>query len=159
VRGIAADTGVSPNLITRYFGGKQGLFRAATENDFDIRPVLDGSLTGLGLRIAAHVVNRWEGKLGDDPLLTMMRAALSDQTAAHHMAEFFVRQGSRPLANRLGPDGPERAAAVSVFIVGTLVQRYILGSGPAAQANAEQLTAWMGNALQRILTGPAMPAL
>src|SRR5579875_2069875 len=60
VRAIAAEADVSPNLITRYFGGKGGLFRAATNIDLDVPNVLPGAFSSLGRRIASNVVSRRE---------------------------------------------------------------------------------------------------
>ena len=154
VRTIAADAGVSANLITRYFGGKQGLFAAATETDMQIEQKLQGPVSGVGARIAAHVVSRWESPPGNDPLLMMLRAAMTDPVAAAHMADFFRRQATEPLARDLGgTDAAERAAAVSSLIMGTVIQRYVLGIGPLAATTADGVRAWLGTALQLLLTG------
>jgi AcrR family transcriptional regulator len=160
VRAIAADAGVSANLITRYFGGKRGLFGSATEADLHLVDHLRGPLTELGLRIATEVVTRWEGQPGDDPLVTMMRAAMSDPSDARYMAEFFRVQAFVPLANHLdGADRAERAAAVGAFILGVVVQRYILRAGPSAEANAADVTAWMADVLQLLLVGDPLHRL
>jgi AcrR family transcriptional regulator len=153
VRTIAADAGVSANLITRYFGGKQGLFAAATEADMQIEQKLQGPISSVGARIAEHVVARWESPPGDDPLLILLRAAMTDPVAAAHMADFFRRQATEPLARYLGgTDAAERAAAVSSLIMGTVIQRYVLGIGPLAATTADGVRAWLGTALQLLLT-------
>jgi AcrR family transcriptional regulator len=153
VRTIAADAGVSANLITRYFGGKQGLFAAATEADMQIEQKLQGPISTVGARIAEHVVARWESPAGDDPLLILLRAAMTDPVAAAHMADFFRRQATEPLARYLGgTDAAERAAAVSSLIMGTVIQRYVLGIGPLAATTPGGVRAWLGTALQLLLT-------
>jgi AcrR family transcriptional regulator len=160
VRAIAADAGVSANLITRYFGGKRGLFRSATEADLHLADHLRGPLAELGTRIATAVVARWEGRPGDDPLITMMRAAVSDPSDAHYMAEFFRQQAFVPLANHLdGPDSAERAAAVGAFIMGVVMQRYILQAGPSAEATTADITAWLADVLQLLLVGDPLHLL
>jgi AcrR family transcriptional regulator len=160
VRAIAADAGVSANLITRYFGGKRGLFRSATDADLHLADHLRGPLADLGLRIATEVVGRWEGEPGDDPLVTMMRAAMSDPSDALYMAEFFRQQAFVPLASHLaGQDSGERAAAVGAFIMGVVVQRYILRAGPSAEASAADVTAWMADVLQLLLVGDPLHRL
>src|SRR5215469_13203345 len=60
VRAVATEAGVAANLITRYFGGKAGLFAAATTIDLHARAVLPGPPDTLGDRIAYGVVDRWE---------------------------------------------------------------------------------------------------
>lgn len=155
VRSVARQAGVSPNLITRYFGGKRGLFVAATEIDLHIRDVLAGPPGSLGRRIAQHVVNRWEQRPGDDPLLIMMRAAMTDREAARHLAAYFQRQAVVPLTDHLArPGAPEQAVAVGAMILGTVVQRYVLKAGPVADASAEEVTRWLAHALQQLLSDP-----
>jgi AcrR family transcriptional regulator len=158
VRSIAADAGVSANLITRYFGGKQGLFAAAADVDMHIDQVLQGPVSELGARIAEHVVARWEGTPGDDPLLMMLRASMSDENAARHTADFFRRQTHLPLAGYLStPDAHERAAAVASLITGTVVQRYVMGAGPLAAAHRAAFCRWLGCGLQLLLDGHFPP--
>jgi AcrR family transcriptional regulator len=160
VRTIAADAGVSANLITRYFGGKQGLFAAATAVDMEIEQKLQGPVECLGARIADHVVSRWESPAGDDPLLILLRAAMTDPVAAAHMADFFRRQAVVPLSRYLGgTDAAEKAAAVSSLIMGTVIQRYVLGVGPLAATTADGVRNWLGTALQLLLTGGDFPPL
>jgi AcrR family transcriptional regulator len=160
VRAVALDARVSPNLITRYFGGKDGLCRAATEIDIHVTDALRGPKTGFGARLAAHVVTRWESTLGSDPLLTMLRAAMTDPDEAARMAEFFQQQATTPIAEYLGGDDRrERAAAISVFITGTITQRYVLTAGPIAAATPDQLIAWLGRNLQRLADARALPSL
>lgn len=156
VRAVASDAGVSANLITRYFGGKQGLFVAATEIDLEVDRVLVGSAHDLGHRMAAQVVARWEGRPGDDPLITMLRAAMSDPNTAARTAQMFHDQAVAPLAAFLDvPDAWERAAAVGSFVKGTLVDRYVLGAPVLAAARPEQVVDYLGGVLQLLLTGPA----
>lgn len=155
VRAIAADAGVSANLITRYFGGKQGLFSAATEIDLQVGSVLLGSVDDLGRRIALKIVDRWEGAPGDDPLVTMLRAAMSDPAAAARTATMFHEQATAPLAAFLGgPDAWERAAAVGSLIKGTLVDRYVLRTPVLGAADPERVADYLGGLLQQLLTGP-----
>lgn len=160
VRAIAAGAGVSPNLITRYFGGKDGLFTAATDLDLHIAEVLPGPREGLGRRIAGHVVGRWEDHPDDDPVLTMMRAAMSDAAAAAELAEFVRHQAALPLAEHLAtPDARPRAVAVSALILGTIVHRYVFGAGPLATLDRAVVEDWLAHSLQQLLTGPEFPAL
>lgn len=157
VRSISTAAGVSPNLITRYFGGKSGLFTAATAADLHIVDVLPGPRSRLGRRIAAHVLGRWEDHPGDDPLLTLMRAAMADPAAADRMATFYRDQAALPLAEHLGTaDGRERSAAL---ILGTVVQRYVMRAGPLATASRAAAEDWLAHALQQLLTGRPFPAL
>ncbi len=166
VRGVAVEAGVAPNLITRYFGGKAGLFRAATAGGFQVRTVLPGPYAELGARIAAKVVARWEGAAPQEPLLMMVRSAGSSDEAATELGQLLDQQATRPLAAHVAAElgcsrsaAGDRAAAVGALILGVATTRYVMGTGPLARADARFLEAWLADRLQRLLDDPAPPAL
>jgi AcrR family transcriptional regulator len=166
VRAVASEAGVAANLITRYFGGKAGLFAAATTIELHARAAMPGPPQTLGDRIAHGVVGRWETAGAADPLLMMMRSAGTSPSAAEALAKFFATQASGPLAEHLtatlgctARDAADRAAAVGALILGVVTSRYIMRSGPLAHADRASLTAWLGDRLQRLLDGPPPPPL
>lgn len=166
VRAVASEAGVTANLITRYFGGKAGLFAAATTIDLQARAAFPGPPQTLGGRIARGVVERWESVGTADPLLMMMRSAGSSPSAADALAKFFATQASGPLADHLTAtrgctawDAADRASAVGALILGVVTSRYIMRSGPLAEADRASLTMWLGERLQRLLDDPPSPPL
>ena len=166
VRAVASEAGVAANLITRYFGGKAGLFAAATTIDLQARAALAGPPQTLGDRIAHGVVGRWESTGAADPLLMMIRSAGTSPSAAEALAKFFATQASGPLAEHLtatlgctARDATDRAAAIGALILGVVTSRYIMRSGPLAHADRASLTAWLGDRLQRVLDDPPSPPL
>ena len=166
IRVVAAEAGVAPNLVTRYFGGKAGLYREASDIELNVPDALPGPFDELGARIAETVVRRWQAASVDDPLLMMVRAAGSSPDAAAAAGEFFAAQAARPLAHHLArelqlelPEAADRAAAVSSFICGVIMQRYVLRTGPVAVARSGPLRAWLGANIQRLLSEPGPPPL
>jgi AcrR family transcriptional regulator len=166
VRAVATEAGVAANLITRYFGGKAGLFAAATTIDLQARALLPGPPQALGDRIARGVVQRWESADTADPLLMMLRSAGTSPSAAEALAKFFATQASAPLAEHLtatlgctAHDAADRASAVGALILGVVTSRYIMRTGPLADADRASLTAWLGDRLQRLLNDPPPPPL
>jgi AcrR family transcriptional regulator len=166
VRAVATEAGVAANLITRYFGGKAGLFTAATTIDLQARALLPGPAATLGDRIAGGVVQRWESADAADPLLMMLRSAGTSPSAAEALAKFFATQASGPLAEHLtatlgcdAHDAADRASAVGALILGVVTSRYIVRTGALADADRASLTAWLGNRLQRLLDDPPSPPL
>jgi len=166
VRAVAADAGVTPNLITRYFGGKAGLFAEATSLRLDVPAVLPGPPETLGRRIATRVVARWETADAADPLLMMLRSAGTSAEAATALGEFFAEQAARPLGAHLAGTlgcpaeaAADRVAAVQALILGVVTSRYVMPRGPLAEATPDALTAWLGDQLQRLLDGPPPPPL
>src|SRR5947207_1386443 len=81
-------------------------------------------------------------------------------TAKRHFALHGYDRATVPLARYLGgTDAPERAAAVSSLIMGTVIQRYVLGIGPLAATTSDGARAWLGTALQLLLTGGSFSPL
>ena len=163
---MAAEAGVAANLITRYFGGKAGLFAAATSIDLQVRAVLPGPREELGRRIAQRVVERWESVDEADPLLMMLRSAGTSEEAAAGLADFFAVQAGAPMTGHLVTElghSPEDAAAITASIaallMGVITSRYVMRAQPLAGAERGPLTAWLADRLQRLLDGPPPPPL
>lgn len=156
VKGVADAAGVSPNLITRYFGGKEGLFLAAAEVEIAADPVFTGELASLGARLAASIVQRWSGQQGDDPLLVLQRAAGERPEAAEALAGFLDAHSLAPLrryllASGLGDEEAEsRAAAIDAFVLGVSTRRRVLRPG---LGDPGQLQRWLARSIQRLAAG------
>jgi AcrR family transcriptional regulator len=157
VKGVADAAGVSPNLITRYFGGKEGLFLAAAQVEIAVDPVFTGQLASLGARLAASIVQRWSGQQGADPLLVLQRAAGERPEAAEALAGFLDTHSLEPLRRYLRASGltdaeaGARAAAVDAFVLGVSTRRRVLRSGLGDDG---QLREWLAASIQRLADGP-----
>ncbi|WNV87291.1 TetR family transcriptional regulator [Umezawaea sp. Da 62-37] len=156
VKGVADAAGVSPNLITRYFGGKDGLFLAATRVEIPVSDSFDGDLSALGSRLAASIVRRWFGAPGEDPLLVLQRASGERPEAAEALAAFLDANSLEPLHRYLRDSGLDdteahrRAAAIDAFVLGVSTRRRVLRSELGDPAD---LHAWLGTTIQRLADG------
>jgi AcrR family transcriptional regulator len=156
VKGVADAAGVSPNLITRYFGGKDGLFLAATRVEIPVELSFAGDRSSLGARLAASIVQRWSGDPGEDPLLVLQRAAGERPEAAEALAAFLDRNSLEPLHRYLRDSGLNdaaaraRAAAIDVCVLGVATRRRVLRSELGDPA---ELQAWLATTIQRLADG------
>lgn len=154
---VARAAGFSPNLITRYFGGKEGLFLAATRTRLDLDTALAGDIEGFGQRLANQMVDRWEQHGQADPLLALLRSASARPAALQALGEFLEEQATAPLTRALIAWGvPEaeaidKANAVQAFVVGTVITRRMLHTGAVAAATSAQLRGWLADVLQRLI--------
>ncbi|MEV7216406.1 TetR family transcriptional regulator [Kitasatospora cineracea] len=157
VRAVAAAAEVSPNLITRYFGGKEGLFVAATEVRLDLERVFEGPRGSLGRRLAEGIVARWTGMEGEDPLLVLLRAAGERAEAAEALAAFLDRESLEPLRRQLlrygvaEPEALARARAVDTFVLGVSARLRVLRDDLGDRA---ELTDWIADSVQHLLDAP-----
>ncbi|MFD9701194.1 helix-turn-helix domain-containing protein [Lentzea sp. NPDC059081] len=156
VRAIAAGAGVSPNLITRYFGGKDGLFLAATQVHLELAK-LDGPRATLGRRLADAVVARWSGMQGEDPLLVLHRASGERPEAARALTAFLDEESLRPFTEQLlrygltPADAAARAAAVDALVLGVSTRRRVLADD---LGDLDDLSDWLAGAVQRLVDAP-----
>ncbi len=164
VREIAREAEVAPNLITRYFGGKAGLFHAASNIDLGVVAAVDGPFETLGSRIAATVLTRYETGPTADPLQMLARSAGTPHGVG--LGEYFAEQAARPLvaalAMRWGGDeqqAADRVAGAGALILGVIMSRYVLHEGPLSRADPGGLEDWLSHNLQRLFDDPHTPPL
>jgi AcrR family transcriptional regulator len=151
IRAVALAAEADPALVIRYFGGKEGLFAAATP--FDLRiPAFDAG-DRAGDALIRHFLARWEGDPSDQSLRILLRAGVTNPDAAMRVRAIFAEQ-VLPVIRNLVPDRPElRAGLLASQLVGLAVARYLLIIPPLAGLPTEAVIACIGPTLQRYLTG------
>jgi AcrR family transcriptional regulator len=152
VRAIAADAGVDPSMVMRYFGSKRQLF--ARTADFDLRlPDLTAiARERIGHVLAAHLLDRWEG---DEALQILLRTATTDADAAERMRGIFAGQLAPQITTITGDPGTAatRAGLVATQALGAALCRYVLQLPPVVAMSPADLVAWLAPVLQRYLAG------
>jgi len=127
IRAVAADAGIDPSMVMRYFGNKAQLFDAALDIDLrlpDLTAVLPEELPRMLVR---HFLDRWESDPADDALLVLLRSAVTNEHAAARMREIFAAQVAPALATALGRElAAQRAGLVSAQLLGLGLTRYLL---------------------------------
>jgi len=156
VKSVADAARVSPNLITRYFGGKEGLFLAASRTSLGLERTLPDPRETLGRRLAEGMVARWTGVDAYDPLLILQRAAGDQPAAAAALTEFLDRESLEPLTSHLESfgldpaDAHDRASAIEALVMGVVTRRRVIATeidDPMA------LCQWLQTSLQRLIDG------
>lgn len=162
MRAIAREANVDSALIHYFFGSKEGLFRAAIVDAFDptarVDDALDGGSDGAGQRLVRGYLSRWSTAEGREPILAVLRSALSHEDAARMFAESVSERGIGPAVKGSDPpDAAFRAALVGSQLMGIVLLRYALGIEPLASADPEAIVASLGSAIDRYLTGELGP--
>jgi AcrR family transcriptional regulator len=158
LRAVAREAGVDPALVSRFYGGKAGLFAAAL--DIPVQPdalvvaVLEDGIDGLGERLVGGLLGLWGDPRAHDALLTLLRGAMTHEDAAGLLREFVTREVLAKIATVAAPDRPQlRATLVGSQVVGLLVARYVIRVEPLASEDPRLLAAVIGPNIQRYLTG------
>ncbi len=150
IRGIAADAGIDPAMVMRYFGSKDRLFAAAAEFDLRFPDFTGVDREHLGTALVSHFLERWEG---DEPLVLLLKSSATNHEAAQRMRQIFVTQ-LEPLVARLAPDAAGvRAGLVATQILGLAFGRYVLPLPPIAHMSRDEVVGWIGPTVQRYLDG------
>jgi AcrR family transcriptional regulator len=152
VRAIAAQAEIDPAMVIRYFSSKEGLFAAAVDVDL-LLPDLSGTAPDdLGARLTEHFLERWEGSLGDDVLVILLRSAVTDPQVAERLQTVFVEQVATAL-RPLVPSGEadRRAGLVASQLLGIALTRYLLRLPAVAERPREDVLADVAPTVQRYL--------
>ena len=151
IRAIAADAGIDPAMVMRYYGSKDRLFAAAAEFDLRLPDVATIPRSRLGVTLVGHFLDRWEG---DETMLALLRAAVTNENAAEKMRAIFATQVG-PAAVRLGHPPAQartRAGLIATQMLGLALCRYVLRLPPIVAMSRQDLVTWLGPTVQRYLT-------
>ncbi|MET8160060.1 TetR/AcrR family transcriptional regulator [Sphaerisporangium sp. NPDC005289] len=157
VREIAADVGVDPALVFRYFGSKDGLYAQAVHVELpagptggDDRPIPEV----VGALLHDVVFADWEQFDGEHPLLVMLRSSgraeirdqLRQEICGGYLRDFTERLG--------GEDAALRAELIGALMLGLGVMRSLVGS-PALTATTFEATRPLVETMVATLTSPS----
>ncbi|NKY89145.1 TetR/AcrR family transcriptional regulator [Nocardia veterana] len=153
IRAIAADAGIDPSMVMRYYGNKDGLFDAALDVDLGLPDLTAVEADSLGETIARRFLELWETSPGNELLLTLLRSSVSDETVVQRFQRVFADQ-LMPMVMRVGDpaDAGRRAGLVVTQILGLALCRYVLRLPPVVALTSEQIVAEVGATVQRYLT-------
>ncbi len=153
IRKIADQAGVDAALVMQFFGTKQELFGAVmsispgTLSSF--AAAFEGPEASIGERVTRAFFAVWEGEPQNaEPMLAMLRSAISNEQATLQLREFLQVR----LTAALGAENALRVGIASSMLVGLVVGRNIVKVPALFAAKSESLVALIAPALQAILT-------
>ncbi|RFU38335.1 TetR/AcrR family transcriptional regulator [Actinomadura logoneensis] len=156
IRSIAADAGIDPSMVIRYFGSKAALYTAASTIDLAV-PVLADDPEDAAASYVRAMLDRWEGGRNAAEAV-LLRAAPTRPDAAARVQEIFDQE-IVPAVRAVRPDDPhvrERAALLLSQSLGVVYCRYLLGIEPLASMDVDTLATLVADAVAGHLTA-ALP--
>lgn len=158
LRAIGAEAGVDAALVVHFFGSKAKLLTASVQWPFDpdveLERVLQAGAAGTGEALARLFVTTWDEPGDRNPIITLLRSAVTEPEAAAVTREFMSKRLTEPLLHALGSDHPQlRADLVASQLIGVGITRYVLRLQPLADTSSDVVVACLAPALQRYLTG------
>jgi AcrR family transcriptional regulator len=158
IRSIARVAGVDPALVLHFYGSKQQLFEEAMRWPRDaqqaVAEIMAGRRSEMGRRMARFFLSVWEDPSQRDPVIGILRAATTSESAAQILRDSLGTRLLVPVAEQLGtPDASLRTSLCASQLVGLGIARYIVGLEPLASIDAESAARVVAPTLQRYLTG------
>lgn len=152
IRAIAADAGVDPAMVMRYYGNKDKLFAAAAEFDLRFPDFVGTDRRQVGPALVRHFLERWEG---DEALVILLRSSATNGEAAQRMQQIFGTQ-LQPLVGSLVPadEAGVRAGLIATQILGMALCRFVLRLPPVVGMTPDEVVGWLGPTIQRYLGPP-----
>lgn len=145
VRAIAADAGIDPALICRYFGSKKQLFSDALESlSTDPMDMIRGDRATCGERMARAVLESGLDRERHMGWIGLVLGATSSPEASALAHEQIERQFIRPFSEWLGGDkAEEKAWVVCSLLLGAVIMNNIQPACTGTECNL----AWQIQAL------------
>lgn len=157
LRDVAADVGVNLALIKRYFGSKEGLFKAALAENPRFPgggDAFPGDLPSLAEALAHQLAADTWPEFGEHPVLMLLRPSGDPE------ADALRRAALRDFAHQIlqsseatGEDALLRAQLVVALGIGVAVLRSTVALPPLSDASAETLAGPLEAALTALLAG------
>jgi AcrR family transcriptional regulator len=159
IRHIASAAGVDPALVHHYFGTKADLYAAAIRVPFSVSEVAEvivgDGIEGAGERITRLFFTIWDQPQAREPLLGMIRGALSGHVQGTKVFRQFIEHGLLAKVAPMIPAGDRklRMTAAASHLVGVAIVRYVVGIEPLASASIDDLVDLIGPRIQSYFEG------
>nr|WP_228538030.1 TetR/AcrR family transcriptional regulator [Nocardia sp. XZ_19_231] len=159
LRDVAAEVGVNPALITRYFGSKEGLFKAtieATPRFLNSDNGFPTEIAGIADALSRHLAADAWPEFDDHPVLMLLHA--SGDSDVDQLRRKSLQDISRRLLEAAGPPDDVdrdqyllRAELVVALGIGIAVARSAVGLEPLSTATSEELINPLRDVIEALL--------
>jgi AcrR family transcriptional regulator len=156
MKGVAAAAGVAPDVVRRYYRGKDEMFAAVVRLPTDpaaaVQTLLAPGLEGLGDRLVRMTLTMLDDPQTRADLVSMARAGGSAYASTRALQEYVESTVVDRLVAALGvPDARMRAALISSYLLGIAAGRYALRIEPLASTTDEHVVRMVGPVIQSLL--------
>lgn len=156
IRGIAREAKVDPALVHHFFLSKEGVFSAAMQEAFNLSEhlpqVWEPGREGSGERLVRMFLALWDSQSTRNPMLGMIRSAVSHEESANLLREFVTREIFGQISSVVPAErASTRAALIGSQLIGLAMMRYVVRIEPLSGMEPSEIARWIGPTLQRYL--------
>ena len=152
IRAIAAQAGIDPSMVMRYYGSKENLLAAAADFGFELPDLARIPQDRWADGLIRHLLEMCER---NDTLIALLRVAAT-QPAAAERARWIIANQIEPALASIEPDpalAARRAGLLATQMMGLALTRYVLEVPPVVAMTPDDLVAWMSPVLRHYLAG------
>jgi len=152
IRAIAAQAGIDPSMVMRYYGSKENLLAAAADFGFELPDLARIPQDRWADGLIRHLLEMCER---NDTLIALLRVAAT-QPAAAERARWIIANQIEPALASIEPDpalAARRAGLLAAQMMGLALTRYVLEVPPVVAMTPDDLVAWMSPVLRHYLAG------
>jgi AcrR family transcriptional regulator len=152
IRAIAAQAGIDPSMVMRYYGSKEKLLAAAADFGLELPDVSGIPPAVWSDGLVRHLLDTCER---NDTMIALLRLAATQETAAER-ARWIIAHQIEPLIATIEPDPAlvsRRAGLLTTQMMGLAFTRYVLKLPAVVTMTADELVAWLSPTVQHYLTG------
>lgn len=150
MRAVAADVGVDPALVIRYYGTKEALFAQAVDLDLRLPDLTDVEPGDLAQALLPHFFRIWED---ESTFLALLRASATHPAAAASLRSLFATQTAPALAAAAVDHPAERSAVLGAIVLGLALSRNILQTPTLVEMTREEFARWLAPLIELTLLG------
>jgi AcrR family transcriptional regulator len=156
MRAIAMDARVDAALIHHFFTSKEGVFSAAVGDAFRPGQILEAVLPAgpgeVGGRLVRAFLALWDDPKTRDPMLAVVRSAVSYDDAARLVSDFVTTQVIGHVVKlHAASDKELRTTLIGSQVIGMLMVRYVIKIEPLSSLAPDAVSALLGPVIDRYL--------
>lgn len=152
IRAIAAQAGIDPSMVMRYYGSKENLLAAAADFGLELPDVSRVPPAVWSEGLIRHLLDTCER---NDTMIALLRLAATQETAAER-ARWIIAHHIEPLIATIEPDPAlvsRRAGLLATQMMGLALTRYVLRLPAVVAMTPDEIVAWLSPAVRHYLTG------
>lgn len=152
MRAIAAAANINVSIVARYYGSKADLFAVAAQLDIQLPDLSTVPPDKRGEAIVSHFIDIREQSDESDPLIALVRSAVSHDVARQRYFDFIKRQADLAIMSVVPKERRDEVfGLVSIQLVGLAFSRYILKHPRVTALEKDVLVREIGAILQKYM--------
>lgn len=154
MRAIAAAANINVSIVARYYGSKADLFAVAARLDIQMPDLSTVPPDKRGEAIVSHFIDIRERSDESDPLIALVRSAVSNDVARQRYFDFIKKQTDQAILSVIPKERRDEVfGLILIQLIGIGFSRYILKHPRVTSLKKDVIAREIGAVLQKYMPG------